>query len=457
MSLANILEDKKNIYFIGIGGSGMYPLAQILFAMGYNISGSDVNETETIEAIRKMGINVNLKQVASNIKGADLVIYTPAIMKENPEFAESQKLNLPMLERSELLGIVSTWHKNSISVSGVHGKTSTTSMVGQILLTAGLDPTCAIGGKLPSIDGNGRLGKSEYMVCEACEFLDSFLKINTSIAVVITVDEDHLDYFKTLDNIINSFSKFCNNATDAVIINGDEDNTKRVISQINNKKVITFGFEEYNHYYATDIVYNGIDTTFSLMSRNEKISTIFLKVPGKHNVMNALAAITTCLYMGLNIEQVKEGLKEFKGAARRFEFIDVVDGVTIVDDYAHHPTEVESMLQTAMSLGYKKVWAVHQPFTYSRTFRHKEDFAKALSIADKVILAEIMGSREKNTYNISSQDLANMIPDSLFINTFDEITAYLCNNVEKGDLVITFGGGDIYKVSRMLSSRLRDK
>ncbi len=457
MNILNILENKKHIHFIGIGGSGMYPLAQILHAKGYYLTGSDNNETETLDAVRKMGIEVTLGQKAENIKNADLIIHTAAIMDDNPELIAAKKSGVPVLERSDLLGLVSTWYDNAVCISGTHGKTTASSMLTQICVEAGVDLSCVIGGKLPSIGGSGRSGKSDIMVCEACEFVDTFLKLSPDVAVVLNIDEDHLDYFKTLDNIIVSFNKFCNKATKAVIVNGDDENSMKAVEEITDKDIITFGFNDTNDYYVTDIVSEGMQTTFTLMHKEEKMKTMSIFVPGIHNVLNALAAAVSALYIGIDIESIELGLQAYKGTIRRFEKIAVVDDITIVDDYAHHPAEVEVTLKAATNLGYKRVWAVHQPFTYSRTAMLKDDFARVLSIADKVVLSEIMGSREKNTYNIYSKDLAEKIPDSVWFDTFDEIVDHLCEKLEPGDFVITLGCGDVYKVAKKLSKRLENE
>lgn len=470
MTDLNILNGKKHIHFIGIGGSGMYPLAQILHTKGYFLTGSDNNETETLQAVRNMGIKVcDLGQRAENIEGADLIVHTAAIMADNPELIAAKMSGVPVLERSELLGIVTSWYKNALCVSGTHGKTTTTSMLTQILIEQGLDISAVIGGKLPAIHGSGRAGTTDIMTCEACEFVDTFLKLYPDVAVILNIDADHLDYFKTVDNIIKSFRKFSENATKAVIFNGDDENTRKAVEGITGKDMITFGRSDKNDYYPENIRFiSGMQTQFTLMYKGERVTDITLNVPGEHNILNAVAACAAAIYAGVDRDKISCGLEKFHGAGRRFEKIGEKNGITIADDYAHHPAEIAVTLKSAMKMGYKRVWAVFQPFTFSRTAMLLNDFADALSIADKVVLTEIMGSREKNTYHIYAKDLGEKIDGAYWIDNlkegetageyhdrnFDEIAHYLASNAESGDLIITMGCGDVYKVAKELYALL---
>lgn len=454
MISSDILKGKKHIHFIGIGGSGMYPLAQILHSQGYYLTGSDNNETETLDAVRKMGIPVFLGQRAENIEGADLIVHTAAIMSDNPELIAAKASGVPVLERSELLGLVTTWYNNAICVSGTHGKTTTTSMLTQIFIEEGVDLSCVIGGKLKAIGGSGRAGKSDTMVCEACEFVDTFLKLSPDVSIILNIDEDHLDYFKTLDNIIASFRKFSQKTTKQLIVNGDNENTMKAVHGINNKIITTFGFNSTNNYYSVINSVKGMQTDFTLFHDGKKVGDFSIHIPGRHNVLNATAAATAALSCGVSVEGIALGFQTFHGAMRRFEKIACINGVTIVDDYAHHPAEIEATLKAAKSLDFKRVWAVHQPFTYSRTKILLDDFARVLSHADKTVLTEIMGSREKNTYNIYSKDLADKIPGCVWFTTFDEVVDYVADNVAEGDLVITLGCGDVYKVAKKLAAKL---
>lgn len=453
----NILKNKKHIHFIGIGGSGMFPLAQILHAKGYYLTGSDNNETETLQQVREMGIPVFMGQRADNIKGADLIVHTAAIMSDNPELIAAKASGAPVLERSELLGLVTTWYDNAICVSGTHGKTTTSAMITQIMTSASMDISAVIGGKLDCIGGSGIAGKSNTMVCEACEFVDTFLKLSPDVSVVLNIDADHLDYFKTIENIIKSFNTFCKKTSKCVIINGDNSNSMKAVQDIKGKDIITFGFTNKNDYYCTIKEIKGIVTKFEVFYKDTSLGDFEIHVPGKHNVLNATAAIAVCLYNGISIKAIQKGLSEFRGAKRRFEKIDEVNGITIVDDYAHHPAEIRATLKAAKSLDFKRVWAVHQPFTYSRTAMLLDDFAKVLSIADKVVLTEIMGSREKNTYNIYAKDLANKIDGCKWFETFKQVADYVCQNAKQGDLVITLGCGDVYKVAKLIDKKLKIK
>lgn len=464
-----ILNRVHRVHFIGIGGSGMYPLVQILHAKGYQISGSDNNETETLDAVRKMGIKVYLGQRAENIEGAELIVYTAAIMSDNPELIAANNSGAYVCERAELLGLVTGWYNNAVCVSGTHGKTTTSSMLTQIFMCEGVDLSCVIGGKLPSIGGSGRCGKSDIMVCEACEFEDHFLKLHPDVAVILNVDEDHLEYFKNLDNIKSSFRKFAQSAEKAVVANGDDENTMDSLKGIE-KEIITFGFGRNNDYSAKITEKKGLCTRFELYVKGEKQGEYEIHVPGDHNVLNALAAIAAARYCKVSYEGIAEGLRTFMGAIRRFEKICEINGVTIVDDYAHHPQEISCTLKAAKSLDFKRVWAVFQPFTFSRTKLLLDDFVTALSIADKAVITNIMGSREKNTYGIYTEDLASKIKGAVWFDTphdvadqqtsqqkdynFGQVVDYLAENVTEGDLVITLGCGDVYKVAKRLAKKL---
>ncbi len=457
--MENFLIGKKHIHFIGIGGSGMFPLAQILHGQGYYLTGSDNNETETLKAVRNMGIPVFMGQRAENIEGADLIVHTAAIMADNPELIAAKNSGVPVIERSVLLGLITSMYDNAVCVCGTHGKTTATSMLTHIFLADGNDLTAVIGGKLKAIGGSGICGKSDVMVCEACEFVDTFLKLYPDTAVILNIDCDHLDYFKTMDNLKLSFTKFCNLTTKKIIYNGDDKNTVEAVSAAESAaEFITFGRSESNKYYPQNIrKISDFHTEFDLYRDGESVTTVAIHVPGDHNVLNAVAACAAALENGCRPESLAKGLSTFFGAVRRFEKLAEINGITFVDDYAHHPTEVTSLLKTAKSMNFKRVWAVHQPFTYSRTATLINEFAEALKIADRVVLTEIMGSREKNTYNIYSKDLAEKIDGAIWFPTFEEVARYVVDNAESGDLVITFGCGDVYKVGYRMIEMLGGK
>lgn len=460
--MENFLSGKKHIHFIGIGGSGMYPLAQILHTKGYYLTGSDNNETSTLQAVREMGIPVMLGQRAENIEGADCIVFSAAIMEDNPELiaaCEAAKHGVKLAERSELLGLVTEQFSKAFCVSGTHGKTTVTSMLAMILQAADIDFSAVIGGKLRAIGGSGRAGKSEYMVCEACEFKDTFLHLFPNISVILNIDEDHMDYFKTMDNLKNSFSKFCELTTDLIIANGDDENTMDVLRKCSSEaKFITFGNSDTNDFYPEDIrQFGDFHHSFALMNKGEELCWIELHVPGTHNVLNAVAAAAAAYSAGIPLDAIQLGLDKFAGAMRRFERLAEIDGVTFVDDYGHHPAEIAATLKTAKDMTFKRVWVVHQPFTYSRTAMLLDDFAEALSIADKVVLTEIMGGREKNTYNIYAKDLAEKIDGCVWFSTFEETAKYVTDNVQSGDLVITTGCGDVNKVADMMINIMKAK
>ena len=430
-----ILKNIKHVHFIGIGGSGMYPLVQIFHSKGYFITGSDNNETETLEAVRKLGIEVFLGQRAENIKGADLIIYTAAIMADNPELIAAKASGAICCERAEILGLVTSWYMNALCVSGTHGKTTTSSMLTQIFVQEGTDLSCVIGGKLPSIGGSGKAGSSQTMVCESCEFEDHFLRLFPDVSIIL----------------------------------GDDANTLKAVEGVN-KEMISFGWDKKNDYSAVIKSKKGLQTRFELYHKGKFVRELTIHVPGDHNVMNALAAIAAARYSGVSWEGIEKGLDTFFGAIRRFEKIAEVKGVTIVDDYAHHPKEIECTLKAAKGLDFNRVWAVFQPFTYSRTKILMNDFVKALSIADIAVITDIMGSREKNTDGVYAEQLAEKIPNAVWFKTdhelvdkqtaqqkeynFSQCIDYIKKNCKEGDLVITLGCGDVYKLAKRLAKEL---
>lgn len=450
-----LLKQVKRVHFIGIGGSGMCPLAEILHSWGYALSGSDNNESDILNRIRKMGIPVVLGQKAENIEGAEMVVYTAALLPDNPELVAAKASGIPTFERAELFGAISRLYKNCFGICGTHGKTTVTSMTTQMMLSADLDPSAVIGGKLPLIDAYGRVGKSDNFVCEACEFVDTFLHLSPSVAVILNIDEDHLDYFKTMENLIASFHKFALLARDAVIYNGDDANTLTALEGVEGKDLITFGYKDTNDYYPENIeTVRGAFYAFDVMHKGEKLCRVTLNVPGKHNVLNALAAFASVLYAGGSVEKAKAGLEAFGGAGRRFEILGTYKGITFADDYAHHPAELRVTLEAAEKMGYHAVWAVFQPFTYSRTYLLMDEFAEVLQIPEHCVMTEIMGSRERNTYGVYTKQLADKIPGSVWFEGFEGVSQYVVDHAQENDLVITLGCGDIYKAARMMIQKL---
>lgn len=446
-----IITQVKHIHMIGIGGSGMCPLAEILHGKGYFITGSDNNESDPLARIKNLGIKVYMGHRAENIKGAELVVYSAAIAADNPELKAAREQGIPTMERSHMLGALTRHFDNVVGVCGTHGKTTVTSMITQILILNKMDPTAVIGGKLPLINSNGISGKSETMVCESCEFVDTFLQLSPDIAVLLNIDNDHLDYFKTMENMTLSFHKFLKMAKTAYI-NGDDSRVLTAAKDIE-ANIITFGFGKDNFYRAENIESRKRGFAFDVVKNNEKIINIEMHIPGRHNVLNGLAAFAVCFDMGVSADGIKDAVEKFTGAGRRFEFLGEYDGFMLADDYAHHPTEIKATLSAAKELDYNNVIAVFQPFTFSRTALLKDDFIKALSIADKVILTPIMGSREKNTYGIKSEDLAAGLHDVCIADGFENIADKIEEIARPGDLVITMGGGDIYKAAHIIQGR----
>ncbi len=456
MNNIDLLNNVKKIHFVGIGGSGMCPMAEILNKEGFEITGSDIYESDTLERIKALHIPVYIGHKKENVLGKDLIVYTAAVKRNNPELLAAQEFNIPAIERSVMLGLVTKRYSKSIAVSGTHGKTSTTAMITQILTTGKADPTAIIGGKLPFIGGNSRVGKSDIIVCEACEYVDTFLQLHPYISVILNIDADHLDYFGSLENIKKSFNKFGNQTSGLIIYNGDDKNSVDTVNDINIKK-LSFGINKNNDYYAKDITTkSGAKMSFSLMKKGQKLCDIELNVPGKHNIYNALAAAVVADYLSIDTEFIKKALSEFTGVHRRFEILGNPNDIVVADDFAHHPTEITAILNSAMSMGFNTVWAVFQPHTYSRTAILINDFAKALSIADKVIISEILAVREENTYNIYSKDLGEKVPNSVCIDSFEDITEYIKNNAKPGDLVLTMGGGNVYKCANMILKSLNE-
>ena len=364
-----------------------------------------------------------------------------------------------MLSRAELLGQLMTNYKTPVAISGTHGKTTTTSMLSHIALAADLDPTISVGGILKAIEGNIRVGGPDLFITEACEYTNSFLHFFPKIGIILNVDADHLDFFKDLDDIRNSFHLFAKllpeNGT--LVINGDIDKIEEITSDLS-CRVITFGKEASLDYSAANITYNEQgNASFDVVKDGQNVAHLALAVGGEHNVYNSLAVIAAAMLTGADFEQCVKGIEDFHGAGRRFEKLAEIDGITIADDYAHHPRELEVTLKTAMNMGYRKVWAVFQPFTYSRTAILFDDFVRVLQIPDHCIMTEIMGSREVNTYDIYTSQLAEKIPGSVWFNTFEEVAQYAVDHAESGDLIITLGCGDIYKAAKIMINKLKER
>ncbi len=447
-----IIENAHKIHMIGIGGSGMCPLAEILHSKGYELTGSDVNDSDPLKRVKALGVKVFMGHNAENVHGADLIVYSAAINNQNPELQEAEKLGIPTMERSKLLGAITRKFDRVIGVAGTHGKTTTTSCLTQVLVMANADPTAVIGGRLPLINANGIAGKSEFMVCESCEFVDTFLQLSPDMAVLLNIDNDHLDYFKTMDNLVASFKKFVG-LSKVAVINGDDELAMRTVDGYEGE-VITFGLDENNDYFATNIKKGTFGFEYTVNYKGQQLFDLTLSVPGKHNVLNTLSVVAACRYYGISDDDIKKGIEAFGGAGRRFEKLGEWNGITLVDDYAHHPTEIAATLNAAKQLHFNRVVAVFQPFTFSRTELLKNEFIEALSIADKVVLTPIMGSREVNTTGISSEDLAKGLKDCTCVSDLNEAADVTVNIAQPGDIIITMGGGDIYKSAYIMREKL---
>ena len=446
-----------HIHFIGIGGISMSGLAEILLGEDFVISGSDSKSSPLTQALEKKGATIYYGQRATNITDdVDVVVYTAAIHPDNPEFACAKEKGLPMLTRAELLGQIMRNYDTPVAISGTHGKTTTTSMVSHILLAGDCDPTISVGGILPAIGGNIRVGNSETFVTEACEYTNSFLSFFPKISIILNMDADHLDFFKDIDDIRHSFRKFAEllPADGALIINADTPKYEMVAENLP-CKVITYGLEHDAEYTASDITYDEFGhPTFHVLHNGADIGICSLKVPGIHNVSNALASIAAGRLLDLDNEVIFAGLKDFGGTDRRFQYKGKVGEVTIIDDYAHHPTEIEATLHAANNYPHKKIWCVFQPHTYTRTKALLPEFAKALTLADHVVLADIYAARETDNLGISSADLQKQIRElgtpCEYFPTFDEIENFLLENCTQGDLLITMGAGDVVNIGEQL-------
>lgn len=447
----------ENIHFIGIGGISMSGLAEILIDEGFTVSGSDSHESELTDHLAAKGARIACGQSADNIvDGIDVVVYTAAVHPDNPEFAAARDKGLPMLSRAELLGQMMKNYENAVAVSGTHGKTTTTSMITEILLAADADPTISVGGILNSIGGNIRVGGPELFVTEACEYTNSFLSFFPTIEVILNVEADHLDFFKDLDDIRHSFRLFAEKLPDdgLLVINSDITDYRKITEGLS-CRVITFGKEEGSKYCAEHIRFDELARpVFDLSVDGEIVDTVALGVPGEHNVYNSLAAVAVCTELGISLEMIRKGLWNFTGTNRRFEKKGELGGVTIIDDYAHHPQEISASLATALNYPHQKLWVVFQPHTYTRTRAFLDEFAEALSMADEVILADIYAARETDNLGISSKDIVERIEakgvKAHYIPSFDEIETFILENCIHGDLLITMGAGDIVKVGEKL-------
>jgi UDP-N-acetylmuramate--alanine ligase len=453
------LSDFRHIHCIGIGGIGLSAIAEIFLKRGYWVSGSDLKESDLTEKLKKDGALIYIGHDEANVAGADILIYSSAISQDNPEILAAKNMGIPIVSRAEILGALMKEYKNSIAISGTHGKTTTTSMVSLILENSNLDPTVLVGGNLPTFNGNVKVGKGDYIVTEACEYMNSFLSLHPRHEIILNIDSDHLDYFKDIKHIVRSFEQFAKLVPeDGTVIAYDANPFVNAIIKDLKCKVITFGFNEQCDYHASNITFNSSGMpSFDLYSHGEFLCHLQLSIPGEHNIANALAAAACCHNLGVSLSCIASTLESYKGTQRRFDVVGITKSdVRIVDDYAHHPTEIKVTLNAANNIPHNNLWCLFQPHTYTRTLALFDEFAEAFDEADKIIFAEIYAAREKNIYRISSKELVaeikrtNPNKEVYFFESFDEIANFVINNSEPGDLVITMGAGDIYKVAEII-------
>ena len=454
------LEKYRHYHFIGIGGIGMSALAEILLSDGYKVTGSDMKRSEITDHLASLGAEIFEGHEAENVDGADIVIYTVAIPKDNPEYSRAVVKGIPLFTRAELLGEMMRRKRYSIAISGAHGKTTTTSMISLILENAGFDPTLLVGGNLPEIHGNVKIGRSDYLVTESCEYKDSFLDMRPSVAVILNIAEEHLDYFTGgISQIKSSFEQFASLVpTNGKIIAGWQNQYVRDVLKGLDRNIITFGLGVGFDYYADNIEFNELGLpSFDAYCRGEYLGSAQMKIPGEHNVANAMAALACTHSLGAPADKALETLAGFTGTKRRFEFIrKMPSGTLLVDDYAHHPDEIRATLSAAKRIPAERVWCIFQPHTYTRLRDLMREFTDAFQDADVVLLAKVYPAREKDIYGVHSDDLYRNIKkkypgkEVYYFDTFEEIADFVKKNVGEHDMAMTMGAGDIYKVLDLL-------
>ena len=451
------LKKYNKIHMVGIGGVSMSGIAEILINWGFTVTGSNNVENENTKKLEKAGIKVFIGHNAENVVGSDVVVHTAAVKDDNIELKTAKNLGIPTIERADFLGEITRCFSDTITIAGTHGKSTTTSMVSLCFLEANQDPSIQVGADLSQIDGNYKVGNSEHFIIESCEYVESFLKFSPKSEIILNIDNDHLDYFKTFENVKNAFVKYVKLLPDdgILVVNGDDKNCLD-LPQYTHAKALTYGITNKNvDFFAVNIVFdNDGFPEFDVYSHDKFYERIKLHIPGMHNVLNALGCIALCNEYGLSSADIKNGLSKFTGVGRRFEFKGKVNNASVYDDYGHHPTEIVATAKALMNKKYNQSWVVFQPHTYSRTKLLMDDFAKALLNFDNIILLDIYAARENNTYNVSSEDLANKIKtlgkNALFIKDFDECVSYLKSHVHENDIIITQGAGTVTEIGGKL-------
>jgi UDP-N-acetylmuramate--alanine ligase len=437
-------------HLVGIGGVSMAPLAEVLHGAGLVITGSDQRESATVAHLRSLGIRVTIGHLPESVQGADCVIRTAAVHDDNPEIAAARADRIPVFERAQAWGAIMQDYKNALCISGTHGKTTTTSMCTHIIMAAGLDPTVMIGGTLPLLGAGHRVGQGDTIILESCEYCNSFLSFFPTVAVILNIEADHLDFFKDLDDVEHSFRAFADRVPEGgmIVANCEDENTMRTLSG-EERPMLTFGVERGDVHGENLAFQNGL-AEFDVVCKGQRYAHIKLSVPGIHNVKNALAASAAAIALNVPGSAVERGLADFRLPGRRFEFKGNYNGAQVYDDYAHHPGELSALLDTAEALGYQRIICAFQPHTYSRTHELFDDFVAVLRRPTITLLAEIYAAREQNTLGISSKDLAERIPGSIYCPTLADVTGQLRQLAQPGDLILTVGAGDIYTAGENL-------
>ncbi len=463
----NDLKKYKKIHLIGIGGISMSAIAETLHNWGYIVTGSDITRSEITDKLNEHHITTTIGHDLNNSKNADLIIYSAAIKDDDPEIIIAEEKNIPLVGRGEFVGLLTKMYKETICIAGTHGKTTTTSMVSVCFLNAQKDPTIEVGAILKNINGNYKIGKSEYFILESCEYKGNFLKFFPHAEIILNIDNDHLDYYKTFDNIVKAFQDFAKILpSDGVLITNADDKNCNNLKNIVHSKFISYGIENQDaNFIAKNITYddNGF-AHFDVYKDGILLCKLDLSVAGKHNILNALACTALCNYYGIDTSVIKSSLKEFTGAERRLEFKGYITpensatpSVSVFDDYGHHPTEIEATANAIAEKKYNESWVIFQPHTYSRTKTHLDAFAKVLTKFDHIILLDIYAAREQNTVGISSKDLAqkihNLGKEALYMPDFDEVVKYIKSNVKDKDLVLTLGAGTVTNIGPMLTEK----
>lgn len=454
MSRLNISDIPSGavIHFIGIGGISMSGLAQVALMRGFKVTGSDRTESDITKKLEELGADVHYGHSAENVCGASLVVHTAAVHEDNPEIIKAKELGIRLVDRAEFLGAVMKEYHHAIGVSGTHGKTTTTGMLAHALVNAGIDPTISIGGELDLIDGNIRCGRGDCFVTEACEYTNSFLKFYPTVALITNIEEDHLDFFSGIDEICESFRKFAYLTKDKgkVVAMWDDANVREALKDCDDLDIITYGMENTSDFYPENICYNVGFPSYDVMHKGEKLCRINLNVPGNHNILNSLATVAVCVVMGIDANAAAKGIETFKGTHRRFEKRGTVNGATVIDDYAHHPTEIKATLKAAKEFEHNRIICIFQPHTYSRTRTLWKEFTEAFDDADELILTHIYAAREVFDGVTRPENLTEEIKrrgvNAVYIEDFGDIIKKVKETAQEGDIIFTMGAGDITEV-----------